>query len=198
MLKKTVIFYFDIQNFYRQSKSVFSNIKYPNFDPIALSKVVAKRESLKIKEIKLYTGISPKKASPLWHEFWTNKLALVGKHELVKTFSRPTRRRVNEEGEPFYIEKGIDVMIAVDIISDLFDKESEAIVIFSQDQDLSEAVKKAKVIAKKQNRTVSFYSAFPFLSEESSNKMGLRGAYKVKISEDEYNQCIDPRDYRRP
>ena len=35
-LKKTAVFYFDAQNLYRRAKSVFADIRYPNFDPVAL------------------------------------------------------------------------------------------------------------------------------------------------------------------
>ena len=90
---KTAIFYFDAQNLYRRAKEVFPNVKYPNFDPIALSKLVAQKYSLKVKTIKFYTGVPPKKRNPYWNKFWSKKLAILGKNELVKIFTRKTQLR---------------------------------------------------------------------------------------------------------
>ena len=90
---KPATFYFDGQNLYRRTRAVFSNIKYPNFDPVALSNLIAKKYSLKIQKIKFYTGIPPKSRSPHWHKFWSRKLALLGKSKLVETFTRQTRLR---------------------------------------------------------------------------------------------------------
>ena len=69
--KKTSIFYFDAQNLYRQAKRVFSDVPYPNFDPVALSNLIAQKYFLKIKKIKFYTGIPPKKRDPYWNKFWS-------------------------------------------------------------------------------------------------------------------------------
>ena len=88
---KSAIFYFDAQNLYRRAKEVFSNVKYPNFDPIALSKLIAKKHSLKVKTIKFYTGVPPKKRNPHWNKFWSKKLAVLGKNPLVTTFTRKTQ-----------------------------------------------------------------------------------------------------------
>ena len=66
---KPATFYFDGQNLYRRAHAVFSNIKFPNFDPVALSNLVAKKHSFQIQKIKFYTGVPPKDRSPHWHKF---------------------------------------------------------------------------------------------------------------------------------
>ena len=194
-----------IQNLYRRARAVFPDVKYPNFDPVALAGLVAKKYSLKIKQIKFYTGIPPKKRYPHWHIFWTRKLANLGRNELVKTFTRQTRLRKNTitiDGKDheieFDVEKGIDVRIAVEIVSDVFYQKSDAIVIFSQDQDLSEAVSESKKICKNQNRYISIFSAFPLVSSLPLYKQGIHGTNWIRISQTDYNQCIDTRDYRLP
>ena len=208
MIKKpqSAVFYFDGQNLYRRARAVFPAVKYPDFDPVALSVLVAKKCSLKIEKIKFYTGVPPKKRDPHWHTFWTRKLTFLGRNKLVETFSRPTRLRRNTmlvDGKPheteFEVEKGIDVRIAVEIVSDVFYQLSDAVVIFSQDQDLLEAVNESKKIGKKQNRRISFFSAFPCpASSLPLYKQGIHGTNWIKISEADYNRCIDPRDYRLP
>ena len=201
---KPAIFYFDGQNLYRRARAVFSNIKHPNFDPVALSKLIAEKHSFKIQKIKFYTGIPPKGRFPHWHKFWSRKLTLLGKNNLVETFTRQTRLRKetvlidNKEHEiEFDVEKGIDVRIAIDIVRDVFYKHTETVVIFSQDQDLSEVAKEIKKIGKKEQRYISVFSAFPYPSTSLPiYRQGIHGTNWIRISETDYNQCIDTRDYR--
>ena len=174
-------------------------MKYPNFDPIALSNLVAQKYSLKVKKIKFYTGIPPKKRNPRWNKFWSKKLALLGKNQLVTIFTRKTQlteKTVFIEGKKykikFDVEKGIDTRITIDIVRDVLDQESEAIVIFSEDQDLSEAVTEVKKIARSQGKYISIFSASPPFKD----KRGISGSRWIKITEADYNQCIDTRDYR--
>ena len=203
---RSAVFYFDGQNLYRRARAVFPAVKCPDFDPAALAASVAEKHFLEIKKIKFYTGIPPKKRDPHWHTFWTRKLTFLGRNKSVETFSRPTRLRKNTiliDGKPheteFEVEKGIDTRIAIDIVRDVLDQESEAVVIFSQDQDLSEAVSEFKKIGKKQNRRILFFSAFPYpASSLPLYKQGIHGTDWIKISEADYNCCIDPRDYRPP
>ena len=133
---KSTIFYFDAQNLYRRAKEVFS-VTYPNFDPIALSNLIAQKHSLQIKKIRFYTGIPPKKRKPHWNEFWSKKLAILGKNELVTIFTRKTqltKKTITIEGKEhhisFDVEKGIDTRITIDIVRDVLNQEAEAIVIF--------------------------------------------------------------------
>ena len=99
----------------------------------------------------------------------------------------------------FEVEKGIDVRIAVEIVSDVFYQLSDAVMIFSQDQDLLEAVNESKKIGKTQKRRISFFSAFPCpASSLPLYKQGIHGTNWIKISEADYNRCIDPKDYRLP
>ena len=82
---------------------------------------------------------------------------------MVKIFTRKTQLRkkvIVIEGKEhkikFDVEKGIDTRITIDIVRDILEQESEAIVIFSEDQDLSEAVTEVKKIAKSQKK-IYFY-----------------------------------------
>lgn len=196
---KTAIFYFDAQNLYRRAKLVFSDVNYPNFDPIALSNLIAQRYSLQIKKIRFYTGVPPKKRNSFWNKFWSKKLSVLGKNPLVTTFTRKTQltqKIIMIEGKEhqvsFDVEKGIDARITIDIVKDVLAQESEAIVIFSEDQDLSEAVMEVKKIAKSQKKYISIFSASPPFKD----KKGIGGTKWIKITEKDYSQCIDTRDYR--
>lgn len=68
-------------------------------------------------------------------------------------------------------------------------------MIFSQDQDLVEAVNDAKDQADSDKNILKFYSAYPN-SETSKNLYGIKGTRAIKISKQDYDACIDPADYR--
>ena len=84
--------------------------------------------------------------------------------------------------------------MTIDIVRDALRQESKAIVIFSEDQDLSEAINELKIIAKSQNRYINIFSATPY--SPSQHGKPIYGSEHIKISEADYNQCIDTRDYR--
>jgi uncharacterized LabA/DUF88 family protein len=93
-------------------------------------------------------------------------------------------------------EKGIDVRIALDLIRLAHHKEFDVAIIFSQDQDLSEAVSEIKEIAREQGRFVHLYCAFP-RSGKTTNAEPIRGTNALEITRELYDACLDPSNYRR-
>ena len=91
-------------------------------------------------------------------------------------------------------EKGIDVRIAIDVISLAVAHRFDVALIFSQDQDLSEVADEVLKISKAENRQLKIASAFP----ASSNHRGINKTVWIKIDRATYDRCIDPRDYRLP
>jgi hypothetical protein len=98
----------------------------------------------------------------------------------VVVYSRPLRyrnRRVRlpDGSEHTYLageEKGIDVRIALDVVRMAHRKEYDVVLIFSQDQDLSEVAEELRTIAREQDRWLKIASAFP-LSPTSRNRRGI-------------------------
>ena len=68
-------------------------------------------------------------------------------------------------------------------------------LIFSQDQDLTEAVEEVKQIALAQNRWIKMASAYP-LSPTSRNRRGIDKTDWLPVDRSTYDSCIDHRDYR--
>ncbi|WP_407673514.1 hypothetical protein [Paludisphaera rhizosphaerae] len=68
-------------------------------------------------------------------------------------------------------------------------------VVFSQDQDLSEAVSEIRGIAKSQNRSVEMFSAFP-VSRKTRNPHPIRGTTPIEIDRPLYDACLDRSNYR--
>jgi len=71
-------------------------------------------------------------------------------------------------------EKGIDVRVTLDMIRLTYRNEFDVGIIFSQDQDLSEAVTEVRAIAKDQHRGVEMFCAFP-RSGKTTNIHAIRG-----------------------
>jgi uncharacterized LabA/DUF88 family protein len=92
-------------------------------------------------------------------------------------------------------EKGIDVRIALDIIHLAHTNVYDVAVIFSQDQDLAEVVDEIRWIAREQGRWIKIASAFPWI-EKSPNPRGIERTDWIRIDQDTYDACRDPRDYK--
>jgi len=93
-------------------------------------------------------------------------------------------------------EKGIDVRIALDMIRLTYRNEFDVGILFSQDQDLSEAVSEVRQIAKDQQRQIEMFCAFP-RSENTTNPHPIRGTTAFEIDRTFYDACLDPSNYRR-
>jgi uncharacterized LabA/DUF88 family protein len=95
--------------------------------------------------VRFYTGIPARTDDPRWHQFWSAKLAVMGRQG-VHVYSRPLRYRTKTvrlpDGTAFTFmageEKGVDVRIALDVIRLAHRDVYDVAVLFSQDQDLSE------------------------------------------------------------
>ena len=96
-------------------------------------------------------------------------------------------------------EKGVDVRVALDMLSLAYAGTYDVGVVFSQDQDLTEVVADIKTLAKSAGRWIKLASAFP-LSRNGQQTRGVNGTDWVPLDEHAYRECLDPRDYwpKRP
>lgn len=198
--KKTYIF-IDGQNLYKSCKEAFG-YSYPNYNIKKLVDEICMPENLDIKEICFYTGVPEIADDEKWHLFWNNKLTSMGQQG-IKTFRRALRYRNQRVKLPdgtdvvcmVKQEKGIDVRIAVDVIRTAMKGDCDVIIVFSQDQDLSEVADEVRLIAKEKNKFMRICSAYPF-SPASKNKRGINKTDWIKIDRALYEKCIDSREFR--
>jgi hypothetical protein len=195
--------FFDVQNLFRHAKDAFQatpgdGYHHPNFDPLKLHLKIAGEIGTKPTLTRFYTGIPPASESEMWSGYWSNRvLALKRAGVFVET--RKLRYHTEElpDGTAYKVaqEKGIDIRISLDLVSCTRRKEFDVAIIFSQDQDLSEAVAEVRDIAREQGRTIRIVSAFP----ESTLATVRRGIDKTdwfRFDKALYDSCIDPHDYR--
>lgn len=199
-IQRTIAF-IDGQNLFYSAKEAFG-YTYPNYEPISLVTQVCAANGWQLTQIRFYTGIPDHSDNSFWNHFWTAKLAIMGKKG-VHVFSRSLRYRNQTVRLPdnsdftFLVgqEKGIDVRVALDTVRLARQKAYDVALIFSQDQDLTEAVEEIKDIAVTQNRWIKVVSAYP-LSPTSRNRRGIDKTDWLYIDRAMYDACIDPRDYR--
>lgn len=198
--KRAVVFV-DGQNLFHSAKEAFG-YPFPNFDIQLLAQTVCAAQGWGLAECRFYTGIPNAADNPFWNSFWVRKTAQMGRAG-VRVFTRPMRYRNKTVRLPdgsthtFLTgeEKGIDVRIALDILTGAMNGAYDVAVVVSQDQDLSEAATEIRTIAHQQNRWIKVACAFPW-SPAAHNQRGINSTDWLRIDRATYDRCIDPRDYR--
>ena len=198
---KRAIVFFDGQNLYHAARKAFG-YTFPNFDPVALATAISKAKGWELAEVRFYTGVPDREDDPFWHQFWTNKLAHLGRRgATIYSRSLVYRNKVvrlPDGTEQSYLsgeEKGIDVRIAIDVIGLAWQGAYDVALIFSQDQDLSEVAREIRNIARGQDLWLKIASAFP-VSPVVQNRKGINWTDWIQVDRATYDACLDPRDYR--
>ena len=198
--KRAVVF-FDGQNLFYAAKEAFG-YSYPNYDP-----KLSGRKSLRLQRLdgsrqSLLHGVPSAATSPTGTTSGRRKLAVMGTRE-SRRLSRSLRYRNQTVSLPDGTlavtlvgqEKVIDVRIALDIVRFALESKYDVALIFSQDQDLSEAVEDVKKISALQNRSIKPACAYP-TSPASHKTRGINGTEWIRIDRATYDACTDPNDYR--
>jgi len=198
---KRAIAFVDGQNLFYAAKNAFG-YTYPNYDVLALATAICKSQNWNLMRVCFYTGIPDVMDDAQWNHFWTAKLAQMGRQG-VQVFSRTLRYRnqtvrlPNGQTHSFLVgqEKGVDVRLALDIVSLAYRQSFDVALIFSQDQDLSEVADENRQISKEQNRWIKMACAFPF-SPATRNRRGVNGTDWIKIDRNLYDSCLDTKNHR--
>lgn len=198
---KRLVAFVDGQALFHASREAFG-YTYPNYDVTKIVQVVADLKGWQPVKTYFYTGVPDMVESAVWHGFWSAKLAVMGTRSIT-TFTRPlkyaTQTFTLRDGSTQTVrmgrEKGIDVRIALDVVRLAAQGDFDVGLIFSQDQDLSEAADEVKAISRKLNRWIQIASAYP-IGPTYLNKRGINSTQWVQINKALYDTCIDPNDYR--
>ena len=201
MPKETNFAFIDGQNLFRCAKTAFG-YTFPNYDVQALADDVCQQHGWQLLETRFYTGVPDVSDDAFWNHFWTAKLAQMGRQK-IRTYSRSLRYRNQRfllpDGTEHTIlvgqEKGVDVRLALDFVGTAYQQSAEILLVFSQDQDLSEVADEIRQISAAQNRWIKMASVFPS-SPTSTNRRGINGTDWIRINREIYDSCLDPRDYR--
>lgn len=190
-------------------QNVFYAVKYafgytfPNCDIPALAAAVCRTRGWVLSQVRFYTGIPSVQDEPFWNHFWTAKLAVMGTRGVV-TFSRHLKYRNQTvrlpDGSSTTVlvgqEKGVDIRLALDMVRLARGSVYDVAVVFSQDQDLSEAADEVRAISVAQRRWIKIACAFP-TSPTYQNTRGVNNTDWVRFDRKLYDACIDATDYRK-
>ena len=89
----------------------------------------------------------------------------------------------------------MDIRIALDIVRFALEDKYDVALVFSQDQDLTEAVQDVRSISKLQDRWIRVAYAFP-VSPTVAKARGINPTDWIRIDRVLYDSCIDRTDYR--
>jgi uncharacterized LabA/DUF88 family protein len=200
-VKKNAIAFIDGQNLFRCAKTAFGH-RHPNYDVQALASAVCSLKGWQLAETRFYTGVPDQSDDPPWNHFWVGKLLQMSRQGVI-TYSRALRYRNQRfrlpDGTSQTVmvgqEKGIDVRIALDIVAAAYRQSADVLLVFSQDQDLSEVADEIRMIAEGQSRWLKIACAFP-ASPTSINRRGINGTDWIRLDRALYDSCLDTRDYR--
>lgn len=198
---KRAVAFVDGQNLFYAAKIAFG-YSFPNYEVASLASAVCQNQNWNLSQVRFYTGIPDASDNHFWNHFWTAKLAQMGRQK-IHAFSRPLRYRNQTVRLPtgqlhtFLVgqEKGVDVRLALDIVSCAYQNTYDVALVFSQDQDLSEVADELRLISQRQNRWIKMASAFPF-SPAALNRRGINATDWIRIDRATYDACLDSRDYR--
>lgn len=198
---KRAVAFIDGQNLFHAAKEAFGH-RYPSFDAAALGRAVCVAKGWTLVETRFYTGIPDARDNAPWNHFWTAKLAQMGREGVV-TYSRSLRYRsqpvVLPDGTESVTrvaqEKGIDVRLALDVVRLAHRGAFDVALIFSQDQDLSEAATELRTIARERNCWLKVACAYP-VSPTARNVRGINGTDWIRLERTMFEGCQDARDYR--
>lgn len=192
--------FFDGQNLFQHAMAAFGHY-HPNYDPLKLHKAVCEANGWVPNLVRFYTGIPNAQEDERWAGYWANRILGMKRAGIVAT-TRPLRYRKKEVevgGKATTVttpqEKGIDVRLALDIVSLARKGQFDVAVIYSQDQDLCEVVEEVRAISIENNRWIKVACAFPF-GPNASSKRGIDKTDWFRIDQATYNACLDARDYR--
>ncbi|MCY2953680.1 MAG: NYN domain-containing protein [Planctomycetota bacterium] len=199
---KRAVAFFDGQSLFHCAKGAFG-YTWANYDPVKLATAICVQQAWKLAQTRFYTGIHTPQGNAYLHGLWKNKLSVLGRQPNIHIFSRPLRYRQKTVELPdgsihtfdTAEEKGVDVRLALDLIRLAMRAQYDVALVFSQDQDLSEAADEVRAISMEQRRWIKIASAFP-VGAAGGNAHGINKTDWIPIDKALYETCIDHRDYR--
>ena len=177
----------DGMNLFNNAKRAFG-YHYPNYDILKLANLVCDRLQCHLVETRFYSGVPRLNVDPDRSQFWASKTEMMRQGGVI-VYTRPVRRSQPPQ------EKGIDLRIGLDAMELTLQQKYDDLILFSTDQDFTEIKPKVQQIVRDQGREVRLISAYPYRS--GTGIRVINGFKRHRITREDYDQCIDTRDYRQ-
>jgi len=139
--KKKAIMFVDGNNWYHNVKSVVPKPRAIDFRK--LSDMIAKHFDLDVVWIRYYNSVPDIELGE--ENYYKHMVFLAGLKQKGLEVNTTKLKKIRTNGKTLRVEKGIDVMIAMDMASKtLFDKECDCCVLISGDSDFVPAMRLIK------------------------------------------------------
>jgi uncharacterized LabA/DUF88 family protein len=141
-MTRTVVFV-DYQNMYRSAREAFSweddAGHFGNFRPYGMGRRMVREGNRRLEQVRVYTGIHTPLRNPVQHGHMQRRMSawIAESPEKVEVFPRPLRYLKSRPGGE---EKGVDVELAIDLVTLALDNAFDAVVLASADSDLVPAI----------------------------------------------------------
>jgi uncharacterized LabA/DUF88 family protein len=194
---RTIVFV-DGQNMYKGAREAFGwkqeKGHYGNFRPLGLGRLVTDDSKRELKQVRLYQGLPDSYRDELGNALTQRRLASwkADDPDLVEIITRPMKYPPPEGRE-----KGIDVRLAIDLVSLAADNEYDLAVLASADTDLLPAiefvVQKFKL---KMVETVT-WKPIPGCEQDTAAPLDIRGGGVIRrtIPKEAFDRIADRTNY---
>lgn len=188
---KRAVAFIDASNTRASARRAFGE-SFGNFNPVALAEEVCAAQGWTLAGVSYYLGVPDVRVTEDGHYTWMKRCARWRKQG-VRVFTRTLLQ--DEQGTQR--EKGIDVRLALDAVSQFRRGLYDVALIFSQDQDFSELAAELKAIAREEKRWVQVISAFPAAETTEAAPSGISGTIGLALGETEFRKVLDTPENRK-
>lgn len=197
-----VVVFIDAQNSYNDARRAFCQrsdpATYGQFDTLRLARLLVGRQPLgttgqrTLKEVRVYRGRPDATREPKTYGAHMRQCA-AWEHDGAKVIYRPLRYPHDWPASPAE-EKGIDVEIAIDMVTMAMNEELDIAILFSTDTDLRPPLEAFFRLPFNSPRTVEVAT---WRSPTFKKALRLSGQHVWchYIDEDDYRTIRDTRDY---
>lgn len=194
---RTVVF-IDYQNMYRSAREAFNweseGGHFGNFRPYGLGRRMVREVDRLLTQVRVYTGIHIPQRNAAQHAQMQRRMAawVAESPEKVALFPRPLRYSSRRPGGE---EKGVDVELAIDLVSLALDDEFDTVILASGDTDLVPALQfVADRFPEKQIETIAWE---PLQGCQPPSALDLpRGdVTRTELSKQDFDRMADKRNF---
>jgi uncharacterized LabA/DUF88 family protein len=196
---RTVVF-IDGQNMYKGAREAFGWTQkkghYGNFRPLALGRLLTKDSKRELRQVRLYQGLPDPHRDKLGNAITQRRLASwkADDPSLVEIVTR-AMKYPPPEGR----EKGIDVRLAIDLVSLAADNVYDLAVLASADTDLLPAIEFVVQRAKLKMIETVTWEPIPGCEYDTAAPLDVRGGGVIRrtVPKEEFDLIADRTNYMR-
>lgn len=198
-MPERVVVFLDYQNVYRRAREAFGLEAHPHWEgqvhPFAVGHELAQRTEVgrerELTEVRCYRGLPNARRDPQGNSACNRQLEFWDSLPKVKGVKRPLQYPPSGSTRPPR-EKGIDVLLAVDLVMGAVNDVYDCAVVFSADTDLIPALNSVVELKSPKSVEVAAWQGSSRISAENAK------TWCHYLRETDYDRVVDRHDYNTP